>query len=255
MKAMLGKLTKILSGPNILFYALPWLMVLVTWGSIAQKDMGLYAAQKMFFSSWIFFWGSIPMPGGILTIGLISINLLFKFLFKSEWSIEKAGINITHLGILILLLGGLLTMTTMKEGYMIIPEGHETAYVYEYDEAKQEVMIYNDPLFTLPFSIRLDTFNAHMHPATNIASAYQSDVMITQGSTQWPARIEMNKPLRFKGYTVFQSAFDEREGVNVTILSVVWNAGRLFPYISTLIIALGLMLHIGIRLKTTGRRI
>lgn len=30
--------------PAILFYALPWLMILLVAGTVAQKDLGLYAA-------------------------------------------------------------------------------------------------------------------------------------------------------------------------------------------------------------------
>jgi hypothetical protein len=38
-----------------------------------------------------------------------------------------------------------------------------------------------------------------------------------------------------------------------TILAVVENKGRLFPYISTLIIALGLILHLIIRVTGRGK--
>ncbi len=242
-----------LSKPHILFYALPWLMVLLFVGTIAQKDIGLYQAVVKYFSSWIFWFGPIPLPGTLTTIAIIFVNLSFKFLFKSTWSWAKAGINITHLGVLLLILGGLITVLSMKEGYMIIPEGHETAYVYQYDELNQEVMIHKPPLFKLPFTLKLEDFQKELHPATDIARSYSSDMVLSDGETNWPVRIEMNKPLRFKGYTVFQSSFDEAEGIEITVLSVVWNVGRLFPYISTLVIALGMALHIGIKLKQTGR--
>ncbi|MEM6781127.1 MAG: cytochrome c biogenesis protein ResB [Pseudomonadota bacterium] len=242
-----------LSKPHIMFYALPWLMILLVAGTVAQKDMGLYEAVKLYFSSWIFWLGPIPLPGTLTTIAVIFINLSFKFLFKSTWSLEKAGINITHLGILLLILGGLVTALSMREGYMIIPEGHQTNFVYAYDEANQEVMIHKPPLFKLPFTLKLIDFEKQVHPATDIPRAFRSDLVITEGKTQWPVRIEMNKPLRFKGYTVFQSSFDEAEGVEVTVLSVVWNVGRLFPYIATFVIALGMALHIAIRIKRTRR--
>lgn len=224
-------------------------MVLLVAGTVAQKDIGLYEAVQTYFSSWIIWFGPIPLPGTLATIAVIFINLGFKFLFKSTWSLDKAGINITHLGVLILIFGGLVTALSMREGYMIIPEGHKTAYVYEYNEAAQEVMIQKPPIFTLPFTLKLVDFERELHPATEIARAYRSELIIHDGETEWPVLIEMNKPLRFKGYTVFQSSFDEKEGVEVTVLSVVWNVGRLFPYISTLVIALGMMLHISLRLK------
>lgn len=243
-----------LSRPHILFYALPWLMVILVIGTVAQKEIGLYEAVTTYFSSWLVWFGPVPLPGTLATIAVIFVNLAFKFLFKSTWSMEKTGINITHLGVLVLIFGGLVTSLSMKEGYMIIPEGHETAYVYEYDEANQEVMIHKPPLFTLPFTLTLKDFQRELHPATDIARAYRSDIIIREESSEWPVRIEMNKPLRFKGYTIFQSSFDEKEGVEVTVLSVVWNVGRLFPYFSTLIIAFGIGWHIVMRLKAAGGR-
>ena len=95
--------------PHILFYALPWLMFLLIFGTVAQKHMGIYEAQTMYFSSWFMFLGPIPLPGGFLTLGLIFSTLLVKFIFFSQWSLKQSGIILTHFGVLILLLGGLIT--------------------------------------------------------------------------------------------------------------------------------------------------
>jgi len=52
LKPQLQSALRFAAKPYILFYTLPWLMVLLVWGTIAQKDMGIYEAQAMFFSSW-----------------------------------------------------------------------------------------------------------------------------------------------------------------------------------------------------------
>jgi len=45
----------------------------------------------------------------------------------------------------------------------------------------------------------------------------------------------MNKPLRYKGYTFFQSAYErDQSGEEITILAVVENKGRIFPYLGTI---------------------
>ena len=77
-----------------------------------------------------------------------------------------------------------------------------------------------------------------------MAKSYHSDVIVNDGDINWETRIEMNKPLRYKGYTFFQSSFDQSEEGEITILSVVKNEGWLFPYIGTIILAIGLLLHI-----------
>ena len=101
----------------------------------------------------------------------------------------------------------------------------------------------------LPFSVRLVDFKRDVYPDTDKARSYSSDVMILDNGVEWPERIEMNKPLRYKGYTFYHSSFEQAAPMQPTILSVVKNKGRVFPYITTLIIPAGLLLHIGIILK------
>ena len=54
----------------------------------------------------------------------------------------------------------------------------------------------------------------------------------------------MNQPLRYKGYSFYQSSYIDANGTEFTVLAVVNNIGRLFPYISTIIIALGILAHL-----------
>ena len=58
----------------------------------------------------------------------------------------------------------------------------------------------------------------------------------------------MNEPLRYKGYTFFQSSFIEGPEGETTVLAVVKNYGRLFPYISSIIMCIGLLFHLSLKL-------
>jgi hypothetical protein len=104
----------------------------------------------------------------------------------------------------------------------------------------------------LPFSVQLVDFEKDTYPGTATARAYRSDVIVTDGAVQWPARISMNKPLRYKGYTLYQASFVEG-AQDVSILAVVENRGRLFPYLSTFIIGLGLLVYLWQRLPGLWR--
>ena len=42
----------------------------------------------------------------------------------------------------------------------------------------------------------------------------------------------MNAPLEHKGYTLYQASYAELGSGEATVLAVVQNYGRLFPYIS-----------------------
>ena len=54
----------------------------------------------------------------------------------------------------------------------------------------------------------------------------------------------MNEPLRHKGYTFFQASFIDDTEIETTVLATVKNYGRLFPYISSIIMSVGLLIHL-----------
>ncbi|HJM83828.1 MAG TPA: cytochrome c biogenesis protein ResB [Candidatus Marinimicrobia bacterium] len=95
----------------------------------------------------------------------------------------------------------------------------------------------------LPFSIGLIDFKKILHPGTDIPKSYSSDIILTENRAVRKILIQMNKPLRHKGYTFFQSSFIEGPDGETTVLAVVKNYGRLFPYISSIIMCVGLLFH------------
>ncbi|MFO0855912.1 MAG: cytochrome c biogenesis protein CcsA [Phycisphaerales bacterium] len=64
--------------------------------------------------------------------------------------------------------------------------------------------------------------------------------------------ISMNNPLRYRGETFYQSSF--KSDNKTTILQVVRNPGWLIPYISCVVVTLGMLIHFGIRLASGVRR-
>ncbi len=232
--------------PDILFWTLPYLMMLIFVGTIAQRDMGLFAAQQMFFSSFVFFYAGIPFPGGYTILSIMSVNLIAKFIFLSPWTRAKIGIHLIHLSIIILLLGGLMTAVTMKEGFIPFREG----------DTRDEIMAFadgtapTDDFKDLPFEIKLNYFQRDVYPGTNMPRNYESRVTVIDGDVTWPAIISMNQPLRYQGYTFYQNSTTvTKDGEAVSILSVVTNKGQIFPYISGILLALGLIIHMLIRAK------
>ena len=110
MWKMIRNIYKAISSPKIFVYTVLWLMVLVFFGTLAQKDIGLYASQMKYFSSFYFlFYDFIPLPGGRLTLTLMTINLGTSLFKRNLWKIKKIGVIILHIGGLLLLLGGGVT--------------------------------------------------------------------------------------------------------------------------------------------------
>ena len=87
----MNKIIKIISNPKIFVFTIIWLMVLVFFGTIEQKDIGLFASQKKYFTSIILWLYNIPLPGGLLTMSILSINLFSFFLKPNSWRKNKIG--------------------------------------------------------------------------------------------------------------------------------------------------------------------
>jgi hypothetical protein len=98
--------------------------------------------------------------------------------------------------------------------------------------------------FPLPFSLKLIDFRRQFYPGSEIARSYESEVELAVGNLHRNIIISMNKPLRYKDFTLYQSSYYiAPDGTEFTFLAVVRNAGRLLPYISSIIIFLGLCIH------------
>jgi len=110
-------------------------IILVFWGTLAQVELGLFKAQNEFFRSFFVYWGpkgaswKIPVfPAGYLVGGLLLINLVTAHVKKFKFTRKKAGIWLVHFGIILLLLGQLLTDVLSRESVLHLREGEAKNY-------------------------------------------------------------------------------------------------------------------------------
>ena len=365
---------KTIGSPKIFVYTVIWMMVLVFIGTVVQKDVGLYAAQKKYFSSWfIMLFGLIPLPSGKLTMLVMFLNLSCYFFRPHIFTKNKIGITITHSGMILMLVGGLLTSLFSKEGSLVFEEGQKSNFFEDYHlkefividtsnpdydqftafnnnelyrnnvlehenfnfkieildfyincrperrlygseetlrgmasnfflqeidsekeyeknisgivyrirgtddddgvyinyvgqpitqslevDSKQYMLILRRERTHLPFSLELIDFKKVMHPGTNIAKSYSSDIYLKENDISRKVLIKMNEPLRHRGYTFYQASFVEEGLKQTSVLATVKNHGRLFPYISTIIMCIGLLFHMFLmlfkRIKTNNAK-
>jgi hypothetical protein len=134
-----------------------------------------------------------------------------------------------------------------RDGQYILYEFMEVPQTLSTPQANYELVLWKKR-HPVPFEIELIDFEKKMHPGTGMASSYKSVVNLIDGPTPQRVVIEMNAPLRHKGYTFYQASFQEGADRDVTVLAVVKNAGVYFPYISSIVMCIGLLVHIVIQI-------
>jgi hypothetical protein len=127
-------------------------IILVFWGTMAQVDLGLFKAQNEFFRSFFIYWGpkgaswKIPIfPGGYFVGGLLLINLVTAHVKKFSFTRKKAGIWLVHVGVILLLLGQLLTDMLSRESSLHLREGEAKNYSEIERETELAVIDVTDP--------------------------------------------------------------------------------------------------------------
>jgi len=126
---------KILTSLRLTVVCLSLGIILVFFGTLAQVNEGLYLAQERWFRSFFIWWSpkgaswGLPVfPGGYLVGTVLLVNLIAAHLkrFKLTWS--KLGIHLTHLGIILLLLGQLATDIFSEESHLRLNPGESRNY-------------------------------------------------------------------------------------------------------------------------------
>lgn len=107
--------------------------------------------------------------------------------------------------------------------------------------------------YYLPFSVTLKEFKHDIYPGTDIPRNFSSLIRLRSddGSEDRDALIYMNHPLRYGGKTFYQASFGQND--TLSVFQVVRNPGWLIPYLSCAMVALGLLLHFGLKLSTSLR--
>ncbi len=170
--------------------------VLVFWGTLAQVHLGLYKAQNEFFRSVFVYWtpaGSgfhIPIfPGGYLLGTVLLINLLCAHLRYYQPGKRKIGIVLIHFGVVLLLLGQMLTDFLSSESALHLRIG-ETRNYSEADRAF-ELAVFDtsdpdsDKVVAIPCSLlvrRGEVSSPEMPFAVRVKTFYANSSLMQQAS-------------------------------------------------------------------------
>jgi hypothetical protein len=135
-------------------------MVLVFCGTLAQMDAGIWVVLSKYFRcglAWIPFQvfvrfgqvffpilvpktltvaGSFPFPGGYILGGALLVNLLAAHAVRFKVSWKRSGILMIHSGLIVMMLGELVTGLFAVEGNMSITIGSASNFVEHADHTE-----------------------------------------------------------------------------------------------------------------------
>ncbi len=112
-------------------------LFLLTWlGTLEQVEKGIHWVQEEYFESY-FVWAKagavrLVLPGGYLTLGLLTVNLVVGGLVRIRKSRRTIGVITAHIGIALMLIGGLIEHKASTYGFVEL----------ELEESKDQFMEY-----------------------------------------------------------------------------------------------------------------
>jgi len=189
---------------TVVLLALSALMVF--FATLDQTQLGVWGIQHKWFQSLIVLQNikglPIPIfPGGYFLGGLLLINLVSAHIYRFKLSWKKSGIFITHAGLIVLLVGELLSGVVQRESTMKLDEGdtknysesthyNELAIIDATDPEFDNVVAIPDALLTndaslqyakLPFRVVVKAFypNAFLQMRNQVPNA--PDSLATMG--------------------------------------------------------------------------
>jgi hypothetical protein len=109
----------------------------------------------------------------------------------------------------------------------------------------------------LPYAIQLHDFRNDTFTGTQVARNFSSDLRVVEpGGSAREAYVKMNQPLRYDGKAFFQAGYLQHplNRNTGTILQVAENPGSWIPYLSCVIVTVGLCGQFGASLFRYGKR-
>ncbi len=149
---MSQRLWKFLTSLKLTVVLLLLSTLLVFLGTLAQVHEGLWEAQERWFKSYLVFrragdaWWVPPVFTGGYTLGFsLLINLLAAHIKRFQFTWKKVGIHLTHAGIVLLLVGQLVTDMFSRESFMRFDLGEGQTLAYSEAHRDVELVVAAEP--------------------------------------------------------------------------------------------------------------
>jgi cytochrome c-type biogenesis protein CcsB len=225
----LKKLVETLASLKLAVSLLVVLPIGLSAGTILESRSDAATAGRLVYYSWWFL--------GLQ--GLFSVNVACSIANLFPWSRQRVGFVMTHASLLLIFVGASMTYFWKTEGQLGLWEGESGSAAIEHD-SKGAVVARHE----LPFSVKLEDFVLETYQGTMRPSGFASQVVVTDTDTgkSFPVRIWMNTPLHHRGWSLFQSSYQQDGGREATVLSVSKDPGQLVVFAGYTTLVLGMII-------------
>jgi len=208
--------------------------IYATLGFTSDSDAWLYVYGRGWFEAIM--W--------LLAINLSGVMYRYK-------TYKKFPIFFLHLSLIVILLGAGITRYFGKNGILHIRNGETSSVIMLQNKANPADV----GILDMKFKIRLDKFVMHKYPGTKQASSYDSFVTVIDGDKHFKYHIYMNHILKYKGFRIYQMAYDPDEKGSIFLVGK--DPGMGVTYLGYLMLTLGFLFSIfykkSIFSKTAGK--
>lgn len=94
----------------------------------------------------------------------------------------------------------------------------------------------------LPFTLKLINFKKDFYIGTDLPKSYESNILIKDKNYIKSFNITLNKPLKYKNYTFYQSSYIEKKKIE-SVFMISYNNYSIFPYLSCLLLIIGFFIY------------
>jgi hypothetical protein len=177
VRAVLFELRDLFVSLRLTMVLLLFSMVLIFAATLDQVNLGIWAVQAKYFRAFVVYTQvgpfSVPaFPGGYTIGGLLLLNLVAAHLYRFAFSWRKAGLQLVHFGLIVLLVGELLTGLWQEDSHLTLNEGESKNYAESFRDFELVLIDSSDPNFDQVIAVP-DTLLAGRKPIQHPALPFR----------------------------------------------------------------------------------